>query len=72
MKYLNFRYFLKSYIVFFSALVIFSAGLIAQQLIEFNFEEMFKRLKSLCVFLIFLLLGIHYQKIQKWLELNWK
>lgn len=71
MKILKFQYFLKFYITFFSILVLVSIAISIQSFINGDFEELLSTSKSFSTFLIFLLLGLNYEKIEDWLKLHW-
>jgi len=71
MKILKFQYFLKFYITFFSILVLVSVAMSIQFFINGDFEELLSTSKSFSTFLIFLLLGLNYEKIEDWLKLHW-
>lgn len=72
MKSTKFQYFLKFYIILFSILVLASLGLSLHHLINNELDRMLSTFKSGSIFLIFLLFGLNYQKIERWLESHWK
>lgn len=70
MKSNKFQYLLKIYIFLFSILVLVSLGLAINHIINDELSEMFSLLKSCSTFMIFLLFGLNYKKIEHWLELH--
>ena len=70
MKSKKFQYFLKFHIILFSILVLASLGLSLHHLINNELDGMLSTFKSGSIFLIFLLFGFNYQKIEHWLELH--
>ena len=70
MKSKKFQYFLKFHIILFSILVLASLGLSLHHLINNELDGMLSKFKSGSIFLVFLLFGFNYQKIEHWLELH--
>lgn len=70
MKSKKFQYFLKAYISLFSILALISLGLALHYLINNELSKMFSILKSCSTFIIFLLFGLNYKKIEDWLEVD--
>jgi len=70
MKSKKFQYLLKIYIFLFSILVLVSLGLAINHIINDELSEMFSLLKSCSTFMIFLLIGLNYKKIEHWLKLH--
>lgn len=61
---------LKLYIGLFSLLVLASIGISLNNLIHHEFDQLLSSITSCFKFTIFLLLGLNYEKIAQWLELN--
>ncbi|RJL71140.1 hypothetical protein D5055_09045 [Acinetobacter radioresistens] len=70
MKSKKFQYLFKAYISLFSILALISLGLALNYLINNQPSEMFSILKSCSTFIIFLLFGLNYKKIEDWLEVH--
>lgn len=70
MKSKKFQYLLKAYISLFSILALISLGLALNYLINNELSEMFSILKSCSTFIIFLLFGLNYKKIEDWLKVH--
>lgn len=70
MKSKKFQYLLKAYISLFSILALISLGLALNYLINNELSEMFSILRSCSIFIIFLLFGLNYERIEHWLEVH--
>lgn len=72
MKSKKFQYLLKAYISLFPILTLISLGLglALNYLINNELSEMFSILRSCSIFIIFLLFGLNYERIEHWLEVH--
>jgi carbon starvation protein CstA len=71
MKSKSFQYFLKFYITLFSILVLVSIALSVSHLMNREFDQMLSVMKNCSTFIIALLFGLYYEKIEHWLGLHW-
>jgi hypothetical protein len=71
MKSKRLQYFLKFYITLFSILALVSIALSISQLINREFDQILNVIKNCSTFVIFLLFGLYYEKIEHWLGLYW-
>ncbi len=71
MKSKCFQYFLKFYITLFSILVLVSIVLSVSHLMNREFDQMLSVMKNCSTFIIALLFGLYYEKIEHWLGLHW-